>query len=96
VNKGKGWERLLQVSANDLNDVLGGFFRGAGVLGHVVQDVIFHEFRHEAVDGAASGGEAAKHLGTLLVAIEALENRLELADYFLSAVNEIQFFSRSV
>jgi hypothetical protein len=87
---------LLQVGANDLNDVFGCFFGRSGILGHVVEDVIFHQLRHEAIDGSACGGETAKHFGTLLVTIEPLEYRLELADDFLGAVNQIQFFSRSM
>jgi hypothetical protein len=33
---------LLKVAADDLNYVVGGFFRGLGVMGHVIADVVFH------------------------------------------------------
>lgn len=74
---------LLEVGADNLNHVLGSLFGGLRILGHVVEDVIFHQFAHQAVDGAPGGREAVKDLGALLVVIQAFENRLELTDDFL-------------
>jgi hypothetical protein len=84
---------LLKVSSHDLNDVVGGFFGGLGVAGHVVADVILHQFGHQAVDGAADGGEALENVGARLVLIESAENAFELPGNFLGAIYEIQFFS---
>jgi hypothetical protein len=86
-------DALLQISADDLDYVLGGFFGGFGILRHVIEDVVLHELGHQAVDGAASSGQAVKHFGALLVLIEAFEDGFQLADDFLGAVDEIQFFS---
>jgi hypothetical protein len=38
----------------------------------VVEDVVFHEFRHQAVDCSAGGSEAAENLGALLIVIQSL------------------------
>jgi hypothetical protein len=61
-----------------------------------VEDVIFHEFAHEAVDRATGGGETVKNLGALLIFIQPFKNGLELPYDFLGAVDEIQFFSRNM
>jgi hypothetical protein len=37
------------VRSDDLNDVFGGLSAGLGVPGHMVADVILHEFRHQAI-----------------------------------------------
>jgi len=62
----------------------------------MVADVIFHQFGHEGVDGAASGGEALEDVGAVLFVIEAAQDTFELADDFLGAVDEVEFFSGSV
>ena len=49
----------------------------------MVEDVIFHEFAHEAVYSTTGGGETAEYLRALLVAVQALEYGLELADDLL-------------
>ena len=74
----------------------GPIFSGLRILGHMVEDVIFHQFAHQAVDGAPGGREAVKDLGALLVVIQAFENRLELADDFPGSVDQIQCFSGNV
>jgi len=86
--------QLLQIGADDLNHVLRGLLRGFGILWHVVEDVVFHEFSHQAVDRATSSSETPKNLGALLIAVQALLYRLELPDDFLGPINQIQFFSR--
>jgi hypothetical protein len=90
-----GW-KSFEVGADDLDDVVGGFFGGFGVAGHVISNVIFHEFSHEAIDGAAGCGEALEGVGARLVFIEGAQNAFELADDFFSAVDEIEFFSGGV
>jgi len=87
---------LFQVRADDLDDVVGGFFRRLGIARHVIADVIFHELGHEAINGAARGGKALEGVGAWLIVVERAKNALELADDFLGAVNEIQFFPGSV
>jgi len=64
--------------------------------GHVVADVVFHEFGHEAVNGAASGGKPLQGVGARFVLVEGAQDAFQLADNFLGAVDEIQFFARSV
>jgi hypothetical protein len=82
---------LLKIGANDLNHVLRGFLCGFRILRHVVEDVVFHEFPHQAVDRATGGSETAENPGALLVAIQSLECRLELPDDFLGAIYQINF-----
>jgi hypothetical protein len=79
-----------------LNHVLGRFLGRFRILRHVVEDVVFHEFAHEAVDRATRGSETAKDLGALFIAAQALEYRLELADNLLGSIYQVQFFSRSM
>ena len=79
-----------------MDDIVGGFLRGFGIARHVVADVVFHEFGHEAVDGAASGGEALEGFGARFVLVEGAQDAFELADDFLGAVNEVEFFAGSV
>jgi hypothetical protein len=98
-DKYKGSEQeapLLKVRADDLDHVLRGFLCGFGILRHVVEDVVFHEFPHQAVGGATGGSETAKNLGALLVAIQSLKYGLELPDDFFGSIDHIQFFSRSM
>ena len=76
-----------------MDDIVSGFLRGLGIARHVVADVIFHEFGHEAVDGAASGREALEGFGARLVLVEGAQDAFELADDFLGAVDEVQFFA---
>jgi hypothetical protein len=83
----------LEVGANDLDNVVGGFLGRSGIAGHMVSDVVFHQFGHEAVDGAASGGEALESVGARLVFIEGAEDTFELANNFLGAIDEVEFFA---
>jgi len=84
---------LLEVSADDLDDIVGGFFRGLGIARHVVADVVFHQFAHEAVDGAARGREALEDIRAGIIFIEGAQDAFELADDLLSTVDEVQFFA---
>ena len=63
---------LFEISADNLNHVLSGFLGRFRIFRHVVEDVIFHELAHEAVDRPTGGSETAKDLGALFVAIRAL------------------------
>src|SRR6266849_9884691 len=65
--------RSFQISANNLNEGLGGFFRGLGFPIHVIANVVFHELCHETVHGSACGGEALKHVGARRVFVERAE-----------------------
>src|SRR5271154_3427042 len=89
------WPALLQVAADDLNHVVGGFFGGFGVMRHVVADVILHKFAHQAVDGATRGGQALQSFGAGFVGIQCAEHAFELADHFLGAVEQVQFAFRN-
>jgi hypothetical protein len=86
----------FQVAADNLNDIVGGFFRRFGIARHVIADMVFHQFGHQAVDGAASGGEALECVGARLIFMECAKNAFELPDDFLGAVDQIQLFSRSM
>ena len=86
----------FQISADNLNDVGSRFFRGFGIARHVIADVVFHQLGYEAVDGAAGGGEALKGFGAGIIFVQGAQNTFELADYFFGAVDEIQFFARSM
>ena len=87
---------LFEIGADDLDDIVGGFFRGFGIAGHVVADMVFHQFGHEAIDGAASGGETLEGFRARVVFVEGAHDAFELADDFLGAVDEVQFFARRV
>ena len=82
----------FQVRTDDLDHIVGGFFRGLGIARHVVADVIFHQFPHETVDGSAGGGEALENFGARVVIIEPAQNAFELANDLLRAVDEVEFF----
>jgi len=84
----------LQVGAHDLDQIVRGFFRGFCFPRHVVADVVLHQFAHEAVDGAARGGEALQDLGAGLVLIQGAPDGFELPHNFLGAGDQIQLFSR--
>jgi hypothetical protein len=88
--------QLLQVGADDFDEVIGGLFGGLRLPGHVIADVVFHEFAHKAVDGAAGGREALKDVGAVGVFLECPLNGFELADDFLGASDEVEFFATEV
>jgi hypothetical protein len=88
--------KLLKIGSDDTYDVIGGLFRRLRIARHMVSDVVFHQFAHEAIDGAARGGQTLQHFGALLIFIEAAENALELANDFLAACDEVEFFARGM
>jgi hypothetical protein len=84
---------LFKISADDLDDVVGGFFRRFGFARHVIANVIFHQFGHEAVDGAASRGEALENVSTGIIGVQGAKDAFELADDLFSAIDKVEFFS---
>ena len=86
----------LEVSADDLNHVLGGFLCRFRILWHMVEDVVFHEFRHQTVDRTTGGCETVENLGALRIVIQRLEDRLELPDDLFGSIHQVQFFSGSM
>jgi hypothetical protein len=85
--------KLLEVSADDFDDVLGRFRGSFGFAGHVIENVILHEFRHKAVDGAASGSEALKDIGAMSVFLQGVEHGLQLADKFFGTSDKVEMFA---
>jgi hypothetical protein len=79
-----------------VDDIVGGFFRGFGSARHMISDVVFHELGHQAVDGAASGGQALEGFGARIMFIKSAQDAFELPDDFLRAIDEVQLFSRGV
>jgi len=59
-----------------LNHVVGGFFRGPGIARHVVTDVVFHQFSHQAVDGPTGGGQALENFSASVILGKAAEDAL--------------------
>jgi hypothetical protein len=71
----------LQVRANDLNDIVGSFAGGLGVARHVVADVVFHQLRHQAIDGAVGGGKTLQNVVARILLIQGAKNAFQLPDY---------------
>jgi len=87
---------LLEVAFHNFNYVIGSFFGRFRIPGHVVADVILHEFRHEGVDGAARGSKALQYVRTMFIFVQAAKNTFELPDDLFCPVDQIQLFSRGV
>ena len=62
----------------------------------MIADVVLHQLGHEAVDGAARGGQALEGVRARLIVVQSTKNTFELPDDFLGAVDQVQFFARSV
>ena len=60
---------LFQISAHDADKIVHCLFGRLAVPWHVVANVVFHEFAHEAVDGSPCGGESLKDIGALFVVV---------------------------
>jgi hypothetical protein len=54
--------------------------------GHMVADVILHQFSHEAIDGSAGSGEALQHFRALFVIVQSSQDSFELANNLFCAV----------
>jgi hypothetical protein len=89
-------QQLLQVGSDNFDEVIGGLLGGLCLPGHVIADVVFHEFTHEAVDGAAGSGEALEDVRTVGVFLNRALGRFELADDFLGTGEEVEFFAVEV
>jgi len=76
-----------EVGFHDLDYILCGFLRRFRVPGHMIPNVIFHQFAHQAVDRASRGRQALKHVGTLLIFVQSTQNAFELTDDFLGPVH---------
>jgi len=87
---------LLEVAFHNFDYVIGSFFGRFRIPGHVVADVILHEFRHEGVDGAARGSEALQYVRTMFIFVQAAKNTFELPNDLFCPVDQIQLFSRGV
>jgi len=90
---GTGCRRLFQVGAHNTYEVVGSFFRRFAVPRHMVANVVFHKFGHEAVDGSPCCREPLKDLCALFIIIQGAQNGLELSDNLLRAIDQIQLFS---
>jgi hypothetical protein len=64
---------LFQVGAHDADVIVGSFFRRFAVSWHMVANVVFHEFGHEAVDGSPGSREPLKDVCTLFVVVESAQ-----------------------
>ena len=84
---------LLEVGADDFDHVLGGFGGGFRFARHVMEDVVLHEFAHEAVDGSTGSGEALQDIGAVGIFLESVEHGFQLANNFLGAGDEIETFA---
>jgi hypothetical protein len=79
----------FQVSTDNLDEVVGGIFQGLTASGHMIPDVVFHKFRHEAADCSTRGREALKQIGAWRILVQTAEDGFELADHFLGSINEV-------
>jgi hypothetical protein len=89
-------ENSFQISTDNLDEVVGGIFQGLAGSGHMIPDVVFHKFRHKAVDASTRSREALKYIGAWRIFVKTTEDGLELADHFLGPINQVQLFSREM
>src|SRR5258708_7596857 len=64
--------------------------------GHVVADVVLHQFSHQTIDGSAGSGQALQHFRALFVIVQSPVYSFELADDFFGAVYQVEFFGGGV
>ena len=86
----------FQISTDNFDEVGGGIFQGLAGSGHMIPDVVFHKFRHKAVDSSTRSRKALKDIGTRRIFVKSTEDGFELADHFLGSINEVQLFSRAM
>jgi hypothetical protein len=79
-------DTLFQVGADNGDEIICRFFRRLGIPGHMVADMILHQFSHQAIDGSAGSGQALQHFRALFVIIQGPVYSFELANDFLGAV----------
>lgn len=58
-----------------------------------MEDVILHQFTHEAVNGAANGGQTLQDIGAVGIFFEGTQHRFELSNNFLRSINQFKFFA---
>ena len=88
--------RSLQIRTHNFDEILGSLRRGFRFARHVIQDVILHQFAHQAVDGAAGGSQALENVGAVGILFQTTKDGFQLADDFLGAGNEFNFFTNHV
>jgi hypothetical protein len=59
-------------------------------------DVVFHHLCHEAIHGAARGGDELQHLGALDLSLQSTLDRLNLAAQAAHAIEELALLSDGV
>jgi len=84
---------LFQVAAHDADKIMDSFFRRLAVSRHMVANVVFHEFGHEAVDGSPRSRKPLKHISALFVIVKSAQSGLQLPDDLLCPVDEVQLFA---
>jgi hypothetical protein len=98
IQKRRG--RLFDIVAQYVQQFLGGFGfvarRFAPGIDHMHADVIFDHLRHQAVDGAAAGGQQFHHIGATGIGIERPLQRLDLATQAADAVEQPLFLFDNV
>ena len=72
-------EPLFQVATHDANQIIGSLFRRLALSRHMVANVVFLEFGHEAVDGSSGCREPLKDVCALFIVIEGAQNSLQLS-----------------
>src|ERR1700676_2911491 len=87
------WRRSFQVSPDNLDQVVGGIFRGLCVSRHVIADVVFHQFGHQAVDGSLRCRQAMQDLGAGFVFVQRALHGLQLTDDLFGSIDQVEFFS---
>jgi hypothetical protein len=88
--------RLLQVCADNLDNVLSGLGRGLRFTRHVVEDVILQQFAHQAINRAAGGGKALQHIGAMGILFKSMKDGFQLSDDLFGACDEIELFASQV
>lgn len=83
---------LFQIGADNGDEIVRCFLRRPRIPGHMVADVIFHQFSHQTVDRSTGSGKALQHFRALFVVIQGSEHAFELANDFFGAVHQIDFF----
>ena len=80
---------LFQVATHDANQIVHSFFGRFAFSRHMVANVVFHEFSHEAVDGSPCRRKPLKNVRALFVIIERTQNGLQLPDDLFCPVDKV-------
>jgi hypothetical protein len=90
------WLALFKVCADNCDEIVCGFLRRPGIAGHMVADVVLHQFSHQTIDRSPGSGQALQHFRALFVVIQGSEHSFELADDFFCAVYQVYLFGGCV